>query len=108
MSRSYRKHRSTHRKTRQVRHITRRTPPREDRHHIRAKAAGGDNSPENLIVIDRRLHNLIHDIFRTLPPEQYLPYARRNPSVFVFRLVRSAARNFGTDLVTNALKEATS
>lgn len=101
MSRTYRKGHA--RKAQKA--SKRRRPPREDRHHIRPKAVGGDNSPENLIVIDRRLHNVIHDVFRTLPPEQYLPYARRNPGTCVYKLVRSAVRNFGAALVLNALRD---
>lgn len=101
MSRSYRRTRKPRKS------FGRKQYRRSDQHHIRPKAAGGGNNPENLIVLDRRIHELIHTIFGALPPEQYLPHIKRNPSVAVFRMVRGVVRTFGTGIVEAALKDAT-
>lgn len=101
MSRSYRRKRR-HRLGRPYRKSYRRS----DQHHIRPRAAGGTNAPENVIVLDRRVHELIHGVFGAMPPEQYLPYIKRNPSVAIFKLVRGIARTFGPGVVEAALKEA--
>lgn len=101
MSRTYRRKRKRH-----LGRFYRKQYRRSDQHHIRPRAAGGSNSPENIIVLDRRVHELIHAIFGAMPPEQYLPFIKRNPSVAVFRMIRSVARTFGPGVVEAALKEA--
>ena len=101
MSRSYRR-------TRKPRKACgRKQYRRSDTHHIRPRAAGGGNNAENIIVIDRRIHELLHAVFGSLPPEQYLPHIKRNPSVAVFKLIRGTVRTFGASVVEAALKDAT-
>lgn len=102
MSRSYRRTRKPRKEGR-----GRKQYRRADTHHIRPRAAGGGNNAENLIVLDRRLHELIHAVFGALPPEQYLPHIKRNPSVAVYKLIRGTVRTFGAGIVEAALKEAT-
>jgi hypothetical protein len=102
MSKTYKKRRRKH-PGRFGRRFT-----REDRHHLVAKAIGGTDAAENIIILDRRIHELLHMVFGTMHPSQYLPYIKRNPSVACYRMVRGVARTFGTEVVEAALKEATS
>lgn len=75
-----------------------------NRHHVHPRSRNGPDTPENIVVLDRRIHALIHDVFSNMTPQEYLPYAAQYPALVAAKAVRSIAKHFGIGLVMEAIR----
>lgn len=73
-------------------------------HHLIPRAVGGRDTADNRVVLDRRLHDVIHMLWSCHQPTDYLAIATRDPEEFARRTVRAIARTFGPNVVLDGLR----
>lgn len=74
--------------------------PTMDRHHVVPRHQHGDNSEENVILIDKRWHAALHMVFAATHPREYLLKASTDPELYARRWVRALAHFFGDSILT--------
>jgi len=47
-----------------------------DTHHIIPRSRGGKNEPDNLIQVERRKHEIYHELFGNKTPDQIIRYLK--------------------------------
>lgn len=79
---------------------------RVNKHHVVPRAAAGRDTADNVVYLDRRLHDALHAVFGCHPPSEYFTIAASDPEEFARRTVRALARTFGPSVVFDAFRVA--
>jgi len=75
-------------------------------HHIYPRSRGGGNQPENLVEIDRRLHDAYHAVFANRTPREAFEYASADFYGVACQIVRALVRQLGVGILDAVRKAA--